>query len=197
MRTCSQCGETKPFEDFHIRADNSEGRASECKTCNSKRGREWRDANPDRHKENYLKWGKENKDKKAVNAKRWKLLNPDKIKASSKKYYEKHRKKRQVYERAWRQANPDKIRERDHRHRARINNAGGSFTEHEFTELCIRHGDVCVCCGEGGKLTVDHIVPLSRGGANNIDNIQPLCLSCNSKKYVHTVDYRNAQISFV
>lgn len=32
------------------------------------------------------------------------------------------------------------------------------------------------------KLTVDHIVPLSKGGKNNWDNLQPLCKPCNISK---------------
>jgi len=31
-------------------------------------------------------------------------------------------------------------------------------------------------------MTIDHILPKSRGGGNNINNYQPMCQPCNSKK---------------
>lgn len=40
----------------------------------------------------------------------------------------------------------------------------------------------CRFCGTEERLSIDHIVPLSRGGTNDLDNLQTLCRSCNSKK---------------
>lgn len=38
-------------------------------------------------------------------------------------------------------------------------------------------------------LTEDHIVPLSRGGTDAIENIQPLCLKCNLRKHTKIIRY--------
>jgi 5-methylcytosine-specific restriction endonuclease McrA len=60
----------------------------------------------------------------------------------------------------------------------------------EFTDLCKKYDDKCLRCGLVKKLSMDHIIPLSKGGSNYITNIQPLCKSCNSKKATETTDYR-------
>ena len=44
------------------------------------------------------------------------------------------------------------------------------------------HGAVCQNCGDTDNLTIDHIIPISKGGTNELDNLQPLCKSCNSSK---------------
>lgn len=49
-------------------------------------------------------------------------------------------------------------------------------------ELAERDGRSCKHCGTTEKLTVDHIVPRSRGGTNDINNLQILCRACNSRK---------------
>ena len=46
-------------------------------------------------------------------------------------------------------------------------------------------GHVCQICQkklDSKSVTIDHIFPLSKGGTNKIDNLQPLCMPCNSRK---------------
>lgn len=81
--------------------------------------------------------------------------------------------------------------------RIREVNAEGDFADWEWEDLLKKFDYRCVRCGihaeatRDGLLTVDHVVPLSRGGTGYIDNIQPLCRSCNSWKGTRTVDYRD------
>lgn len=79
------------------------------------------------------------------------------------------------------------------RRRARKRQSGSTHTIQQWEELKLFYGFMCLCCKLREpeiKLTEDHIVPLSMGGSNDILNIQPLCLSCNVRKYTKTIDYR-------
>lgn len=45
-----------------------------------------------------------------------------------------------------------------------------------------RDGHACQYCGDGEDLTCDHVMPLARGGTNDLDNLTTACRSCNSSK---------------
>lgn len=45
----------------------------------------------------------------------------------------------------------------------------------------------CQYCGQrGGKLECDHVVPVSRGGANDVANLATACKACNRSKAAMT-----------
>lgn len=45
-----------------------------------------------------------------------------------------------------------------------------------------RDGHICLQCGSHINLTIDHIVPVVRGGGDEDSNLQTLCWSCNGRK---------------
>lgn len=59
------------------------------------------------------------------------------------------------------------------------------FTEQEKRIVYERYNGRCVICGKPvsfKRMTIDHKVPLSAGGTNQIENLQLACLSCNQMK---------------
>lgn len=76
------------------------------------------------------------------------------------------------------------------RHHARSFGIEGDITFGEWYAVQLRYGNICLVCGANENLAPDHVVPLSRGGTNTIDNIQPLCRHCNLVKQNKTIDYR-------
>lgn len=90
-----------------------------------------------------------------------------------------------VYRKRWRVKYPDKNSFQNARWRARKNGASGSHTLEEWNELKRKFNYICPHCGKSEpeiELTQDHIIPLTRGGSDNIINIQPLCRSGNASK---------------
>src|SRR5207244_418469 len=66
--------------------------------------------------------------------------------------------------------------------------SAGPLPVEDWSELLQSYEHRCAYCGASGPLTIDHRVPLSRGGPNSKDNIKPACRSCNSKKATRSED---------
>lgn len=49
-------------------------------------------------------------------------------------------------------------------------------------ELVVRDGRRCALCGrfrDPQRMTIDHVIPVSRGGTDAIDNLRLACGACN------------------
>jgi 5-methylcytosine-specific restriction endonuclease McrA len=51
-----------------------------------------------------------------------------------------------------------------------------------------RDGEICQNCNSKENLELDHKKPVSRGGGNNLDNLQILCRDCNAEKSAKTME---------
>jgi hypothetical protein len=49
-------------------------------------------------------------------------------------------------------------------------------------KIYARDGYMCLTCGATDNLTLDHIIPWSKGGPDTEENLRTLCHSCNSRK---------------
>lgn len=58
----------------------------------------------------------------------------------------------------------------------------GVLQEQDWADILLAYDYSCAICRSKGNLSIDHIVPLSKGGNNTKENAQPLCVGCNSRK---------------
>lgn len=67
----------------------------------------------------------------------------------------------------------------------------GTHADSEWNALVAFCGGACVRCGtDKVKLVKDHIQPIYLDGSDSIENLQPMCGSCNSSKGSDDTDYR-------
>lgn len=80
--------------------------------------------------------------------------------------------------------------------RAKVNNANrkasiglrfaGKINMSQLSNLFVQHSYSCYYCTfqstDLREMTIDHVVPMSKGGDNHIRNIVPCCLKCNKRK---------------
>lgn len=123
------------------------------------------------HKQKAGKYGYTSKCKSCKNAqiKDWTLRNPDKSRAQKMR---------------WKALNYDKYLQvkRDDQRRRKYALKSGTINVTDWYNMLADYNHACAYCKSQEDITQDHIIPLSKGGQNVIENIQPLCRTCNSRK---------------
>jgi 5-methylcytosine-specific restriction endonuclease McrA len=82
----------------------------------------------------------------------------------------------------WLDLAPDPVHVKREREKARI------LRKSDWWRAQIQKG-VCHYCGKivgAGELTLDHVIPVARGGKSTRSNCVPCCKECNNQKKAYT-----------
>jgi hypothetical protein len=167
-KICPKCSTWKLLSEFNRDRSIPCGFACWCRTCTKAKGKTFYDKNPDRtaiwrkqNPEYMAKWHEENREHIAeVNA-TWAKNNPDKRHASA--VSRRARQRRATIEKFLR----SEIYERDG----------------WICQLCLKPIDHDLKWPDPGSPSVDHIIPLIKGGDHSRANVQATHLTCNLRKY--------------
>lgn len=142
-----------------------------------------------RHREKALAKAKARNAAKPEVAKKWRADNHEKMNG---------------YMKAWRSKNPEKYREQGRKdsskRRARMLGAAiGDTAAIAIWESDWRRKRRVTCHWCGGRFAPkqchsDHVMPLARGGAHNLDNLVVACARCNQRKYAKLPHEWSAQL---
>lgn len=217
-KACCCCSVLKPLDAYNRDQNSADGYAYACKECGRVRARQIEDANRalwaaggspspvgpkrcgdcglDRPKTDFTRAAR---CKDGLNwrcrdcAKRYHEENRETILARHREYYQANRAQIAKANRAWARANPERIKMYVERRRALQLAHGAGVTFDQWQAIKTLYEDRCLACGRKPPeiaLEMDHVVPLNRGGAHDVSNVQPLCRSCNARKSQQTIDYR-------
>lgn len=146
----------------------------QCPTCVRGSSILWKEKNiswfPEHCRKYAMKRHWENRDEIIEKTRQWRLKNPEKQKDATRK---------------WNERNPEAKRLHQNLRRSRERNATGKHTIKQLREMMVNQDNKCVYCKceISNCYHIDHIIPLSRGGGNGIENIQILCIDCNQRKH--------------
>jgi hypothetical protein len=102
--------------------------------------------------------------------------------------YIKERDRRLQHASDYQKTNPDVPRRARNKRRARaLKNGVHHITRRDWRRMIRRYDNCCFYCGASGRMTMDHVIPLTRGGKHSIGNVVPACRSCNSSKRSRTI----------
>lgn len=179
---------------------DSQGKCKPCRAIYNSKNRDklnsasarYREKNREKLNEMARLYHAKNRDRNNQANAKYKKDNREKILAYHNAYYSKNREKLIANQISYFAANPDKRRIHEENRRARKVSNGGKISIDIVEKLFLLQKGKCACCGKplGNNYHLDHIMPISLGGANVDSNIQLLRAKCNMEKHAkHPIDF--------
>jgi hypothetical protein len=90
MKTCCKCKEELPLSEFYAQKGGKYGKGTLCRSCSTKRMREYRKANPEKAREACKKYRESRPGENYERVKEWRASNPSKRHEQQKRHYKSH-----------------------------------------------------------------------------------------------------------
>lgn len=193
-RACSTCKQSKPFSAFSKDKSRKYGISYRCKECHTEVNKKYYDRQKMAvYANNYYHRNKEEINKKARTKR---ANNPEQSREYKRKYYQKNKERVNELSRQWKQENPEVSKAAKRRRRAR--KAQNGFEPYTTQQVLEKYGTTCYLCGKAIDLSaprwtaengwenglhLDHVVRISDGGSDTLENVRPTHGLCNLKKH--------------
>ena len=196
MKQCTKCGKEKPPDAFKRDRAKADGLYPSCKECvaayrqtKADRIREYNAAYRAANLDYYLSYNRAYywADPRAAceRARQYRAQNPHVLR----EWRKRNSVRNLEVACRWRERNPERVRANQRRHLARRLGLKlalpDAFTESEFQSKYEAYQGRCHWCGQPvayDDVHRDHLIALTKGGANDIGNIVPSCAPCNLRK---------------
>jgi 5-methylcytosine-specific restriction endonuclease McrA len=210
VKICSKCGVEFPetAQYFYIKGKGKVGFRCICKKCTSEQelshkdqkaeyDKIYRQNNLERERENDKKYYQNNKEKYKDYKRQHYEMNKETIIENQKQYYIQNKQYIFEYQKKYRKLNVVKISEQGKKYKkchieesnirrqiyiSKKLSLPHTLTKELWKRIKQEFNYRCAYCGKLKPLTQDHFIPLSKGGEYTINNIIPVCKSCNSSK---------------
>jgi hypothetical protein len=210
-RTCTKCLRDLPMSAFSVRCRNNFRLHVDqrCRPCRAHRPNQWWKRNRERHRATGQSWRERNRDKMRSYARKYYRADPEKDHARHRAYRKKNRKQVSLYEKLYYRRNKEqyekmRARQRLRRKRPEVAAAIRTTTQMRRAQLravrvervadaiVFRRDDyicwLCACrcdplaSSRAGRPSIDHVIPISKGGEHSYENIRTAHVGCNSGK---------------
>lgn len=151
-KKCSVCKEIKSIKEFYPEKYSLDKLKSNCITCNLEGQKKYR----------------------LIHSKPRVLKDPEVIKEN-----------RRIIKRRYKKSKKGKLANTIaiHRRKAHLKSVEAkNYTPTQILERFSKFDNKCVYCGSTSRISIDHFKPISKRGADKIENIVPACRFCNSSK---------------
>lgn len=212
MKVCNHCRQEKPESEFSPARGYHGGLNARCKQCRREICLKWYYSHQgivaERNKKKYWADPEIARAKSLIVAKRWYHNHKEEANAKSRESWirnlDRYRKiarecarryraegrvnkeNAKAAQRKYADKYPERVKATKNNNLSRRRATPGQVTAKQWKQIILFYGRACAICHipeSEVPLTVDHFIPISKGGTNYWYNVWPLCLSCNSRKH--------------